>query len=253
MLDDKIIEDLILWECTHDEDYWKNKKKHHFSIRYRRKHRKYMRELHRRGIEGEPAEASQKMTHVHRTGKRFARVAAAACIAVAALTVVHVTAKNVHLEKLGNSRLQDFDDHVQFSEEGNHSKILKGLDEKQRAGEADATITAETVFEKKVPQYLPEGYELTNEIYYEDLGCFRLEYTDHDEQYLYYRQCTDMYYIGFSSDEKVTRNVQINGLDGFFTSDQVTRTLIWNDDTYYYCLSGNIDDETLLEIAVNVN
>ena len=255
MLDENIIEDIVLREYSRDEDNRKSKKKHFFSIRHRRRHRRYMRDLYRRYKDGQSTGSSRKIKRFCRTGSKFAKAAVAACIAVFTLAAVHVTATNVHLGKIGNSLLQGFDDHIQFSDKGDRPKILKWLNEKLAAGKdnTEKDAVAETEFEKKVPQYLPEGYELISEDDHIDYGYFTQEYDDSKEHYLYYRQYTTINDADFSSGEQIPQSVQINGLDGFLTADKITRTLVWTDGTYYYCLNGNVDDETLLEIAVNVN
>lgn len=255
MLDEKIIEDLIFHEYSMHEYVQQGQKKHFFSIRHRRRHRRYMRELYRRYKGGQSAGSSRRSKGFCRTGSKFAKAAAAACIAVFTLTAVHVTATNVHLEKIGNSLLQGFDDHIQFSEKTQRPKILKWLDEILVAGDSSTEKEAvvETEFEKKVPQYLPEGYELKNEYDYIDHGYFRQNYADNNDHYLYYRQYTTINNADLSSGGDILRKVQINGSDGFFTADEVARTLVWTDGTYYYSLNGNLSDEMLLEIAVNVN
>ena len=258
LLEDNIIEDLILWEYSHDDAYRKGEKKHFFSFRHRKRHRDYMRSLYRKSREEQQSTASGKTVRFHRTQKRVAKVAAAACIAVVALTAVHVTATNVQHGKLGNSLLQGFDDHVQFSDKATRPKILKWLDEQMSswntADSQKGTVqSTESTFEKKTPQYLPEGYELVNEDNYTFADYFTQEYADGNEHYLYYCQCIDIHNTGLSSDTETPRHVRINGMDGFFTADKDTQTLIWTDGTYYYCLIGNGDEDTLIEIAVNVN
>ncbi|MBR1390339.1 MAG: DUF4367 domain-containing protein [Lachnospiraceae bacterium] len=252
-----MIEQMVLEEYSQDDAYAKKQKKHFFSIRHRRRHQRYMREVYRRAADGESVSLSRKLKRIYRTSSKFAKVAVAACLAVVALTAAHVTATNVHLDKIGNSLLQGFDDHVQFSEKATRPKILKWLDEKLAAGadnaQQDAVTETETAFEKKMPQYLPEGYELVSEEDHITYGYFKQKYSDHDGHTLYYSQYTDMNNTGLSSDGKPPRSVQINGQDGFLTSDEVTRTVVWTDSTYYYCLNGNVSEETLLDIAVNVN
>lgn len=262
LLEDKIMEDLILWEYSHDDAYRKDEKKHFFSFRHRKRHRDYMRSLYRKSREDQQSTASGKTVRFHRTQKKVAKVAAAACIAVVALTAVHVTATNVQHGKLGNSLLQGFDDHVQFSDKAARPKILKWLDEQSSSGDAIAgkedskkgTVpSTESSFEKKTPQYLPEGYVLVNEEDYKFMEYFTQEYTDSHEHYLYYSQYADMHNTGLSSETETPQHMQINGMDGILTSDAVTHTLIWTDGAYYYCLNGTVDEDTLLEIAVNVN
>lgn len=257
MLDDKIIEQIVLEEYSRNDAYTKNQKKHFFSLRHRRRHQRYMREVYRRAADGEPVSLSRKLKRFYRTSSKFAKVAVAACMAVVALTAVHVTATNVHLDKIGNSLLQGFDDHVQFSEKATRPKILKWLDEKLAAGadnaQQDAVTETETAFEKKTPAYLPEGYELVKEEDYSFVGYFKQEYADDDGHYLYYCQYTFINNAGVTSNRESPQNVQVNEYDGLLFVDEDTQTLIWNDDTYYYNLSGNVTEETLLEIAVNVN
>lgn len=258
LLEDNIIEDLILWEYSHDDAYRKGEKKHFFSFRHRKRHRDYMRSLYRKSREEQQSSASGKTVRFHRTQKRVAKVAAAACIAVVALTAVHVTATNVQHGKLGNSLLQGFDDHVQFSDKATRPKILKWLDEQMSSGNtADSqkgTVpSTESNFEKKTPHYLPEGYELINEEDNLIIGYFKQEYTDGNKHYLYYKQYTDISNVGLSSTGDSPRSVQVNGLDGLVTSDGESQNLVWTDGTYYYCLSGNVAENTLIEIAVNVN
>ncbi|MBR1390141.1 MAG: DUF4367 domain-containing protein [Lachnospiraceae bacterium] len=237
-MDEKLMEQLVTRACIQDEDYWKKKKRHRFSIAYRRKKRKALREF-RRTMRGE--------THEIRTlrYKKFAGklVAAVGCIAVALVMIVNVTARDSKQQRLGDFVLYEFGDHIQFAEEECRSKLWKWSDDEPET----------TEFRKKELQYVPEGYERVEEKDSENWSFYTTTYVDADENYLNYCQYKSLLGLGVSTDGGELKKVRVDGKEGFFIPDGDYERIIWTDGTYYYTISGKFTEELLLKMAVNVN
>ena len=246
-MDEKLMEQLVTRTCIQDEEYWKKKKKHRFSVAYRRKKRKALWEFRRAmRAEGTYAERrSQKKKFVAMLVAAVGCFAVVGCFAAALLANVNTTAKDSEQHRLGEVVICQFEDHIQFLADESNPKLWKLCEE-----ESD---TAE--FVKKEMRYVPEGYEMVSESGGECFGYYSASYENADQNYLHYMQCEYEMLLcsAMSTDGEELKKVQVDGKDGYFVPDGDFKRIIWTDGTYYYTINGKFTEELLLEMAVNVN
>ncbi|MGN1316452.1 MAG: DUF4367 domain-containing protein [Acutalibacteraceae bacterium] len=98
--------------------------------------------------------------------------------------------------------------------------------------------------------YIPEGFELSDEFYSERL--FTFEYAKGDEFF-----AVDKYSLGagitYDTEHNDSESIIINGLDAiYFKTDVEAKGIIFNDGKYIFVVTGTVSKEELIKIAQNI-
>lgn len=122
----------------------------------------------------------------------------------------------------------------------------------QLVGAPKGTVT----FEKRVPTYIPEGYEL----YVNDLAAHigrTYYYRTNDQAIIHYEQSLvgTIRYEANSKSVKL-REITVNGNRGFVAVECINDinniTLIWNDGEYDYLINATLTLDEILKIAESI-
>ncbi len=98
-------------------------------------------------------------------------------------------------------------------------------------------------------EYLPSG--------------FKLEKKEERENFIYMKfKAEDKYFtfsmysisgsIGIDTENAQVKRVMINNREALLSSNENVKILVWNDDAFSYKLSGNIGEDTMIEIAKKI-
>ena len=97
--------------------------------------------------------------------------------------------------------------------------------------------------------YIPDGFAFESSE--TDGDRIRLEFKQGEKFFgIYLRPIDSSFSIDVEGSD--ARKTSVNGNTAFFSTSENTSILVWHDGVYSYLLSGNIDDDTLLEIAKNI-
>lgn len=98
--------------------------------------------------------------------------------------------------------------------------------------------------------YLPEGFVLVKE----DVKSRMENYTfKNGKQYFYIgiTQVTDGSTAGIDTENAYVEYMTINGWQAVYSEKPEVQILFWADDSYSYCISGNIGRDEIVQIAQN--
>jgi len=98
--------------------------------------------------------------------------------------------------------------------------------------------------------YVPDGMELVSK----DIGIKTkvLYFSDGERYFNITINSLDSYY-NFDTENGISENIEINGMDAFYISTDLVYTLVWSDNIYAYILSGNLPEKTMLLISENID
>lgn len=98
--------------------------------------------------------------------------------------------------------------------------------------------------------YIPEGFELSNEFCSERL--FTFDYTKGKEFFSVDKSSLNAG-IYYDTEHNDSENIIINGLDAvYFKTDGEAKGIVFNDGKYIFVISGTVSKEELIKIAQNV-
>ena len=237
------LKDAIALACKADYERAMAAPKHRFS----RKFRKKIKELLQPGI---GKRTIPKLYPVH--GRRRAIVVVAVLVLLLGTTVM---ARGFFQSVLGKHVLTGYTDHVQLNLPESED-VDELLTENATAEGAETETDVEFVCKK--PQWVPDGYELENEEYNENIDEYIVGYINQKEKYLWYQQMRNdtSTNIGVSSKGRDLQKINKGNCSGYFVSDSGVEeddgSLIWDDGKYVYMVSGTFSQEELVKIAKSI-
>lgn len=100
--------------------------------------------------------------------------------------------------------------------------------------------------------YVPDGFEKNGE--YEEYFIYRYSNVDNSKEYFEVHKVVLNAKISFDSKKYESENIYINGIEGIYFSsdDEKDKGIVFNNGKYIFIVKGNIDKQTLIEIAQNV-
>lgn len=117
--------------------------------------------------------------------------------------------------------------------------------------EAVARTTADVEFEIRLPQYIPEGYELI-EKYICDNTVF-LKYKNQNGIFITYKQrLFDLWQLHINTESIEYEKINIASYEGVFYKNQEINTLIFENGDFSYSIEGDVSKEELFKIALSV-
>lgn len=162
---------------------------------------------------------------------------------------------------LGKYILTGYTDHVQLNlGEPENLEMVAIEDNEKNTMEIGAEPDSEEDFEFvcRKPQWVPEGYTLEQEEYYEDFHLYQKTYVNRNGKSMLYQQmCNDTVdNLGISSSGNEQQKVMIKNSEGYFIPDNALDeekgNLVWEDGRYLYIIVGNFTKEELVKIAETV-
>lgn len=110
----------------------------------------------------------------------------------------------------------------------------------------------ETVY---LPEYLPDGYELSQQDGYINKSSFiDTVYVNNDYEILL-RQNVNEIVIDLDNEDISTKNIFVNGNEGIYQEGEYVKKLIWSDNNYFYLLhitDSNITEQEFLKVANSI-
>lgn len=237
------LKDAIASACKTDYERVMAAPKHRFSRAFRKK----IKELLQPGM---GKRTIPKLYPVH--GRRRVIVVVAVLVLLLGTTVM---AKGFFQSVLGKHVLTGYNDHVQLNLPESED-VDELLTENATAEGAETETDVEFVCKK--PQWVPDGYELENEEYNENIDEYIVGYINQKEKYLWYQQMRNdtSTNIGVSSKGRDLQKINIGNCRGYFVSDSGVEeddgSLIWDDGKYVYMVSGTFSQEELVKIAKSI-
>lgn len=237
------LKDAIALACKTDYERVMAAPKHRFSRAFRKK----IKELLQPGM---GKRTIPKLYPVH--GRRRVIVVVAVLVLLLGTTVM---AKGFFQSVLGKHVLTGYNDHVQLNLPESED-VDELLTENATAEGAETETDVEFVCKK--PQWVPDGYELENEEYNENIDEYIVGYINQKEKYLWYQQMRNdtSTNIGVSSKGRDLQKINIGNCRGYFVSDSGVEeddgSLIWDDGKYVYMVSGTFSQEELVKIAKSI-
>ncbi len=193
---------------------------HQFSPEFERKMEKLLRHEHR-----------PHRILLHSTGKRVAVLAAV--IALLAASMLSVGAVRESIVSFFTQVYEEFT-----------AIIFDQPEETGRTYEADSINAIEVT-------YIPEGFELKQQG--KNNGWASIEYVDNNDGYIVIDQrILREHEIGFNTENIEYQTVIINGHKGLYYENQGYTTLMWNNETQYFIISGNVDKNEIIKIAESI-
>lgn len=237
------LKDAIALACKTDYERVMAAPKHRFSRAFRKK----IKELLQPGM---GKRTIPKLYPVH--GRRRVIVVVAVLVLLLGITVM---AKGFFQSVLGKHVLTGYNDHVQLNlpESDDEAELLM-----ENVTEEETETETNFEFVCKKPQWVPEGYELENEEYNENIDEYIVGYINQKEKYLWYQQMRNdtSTNIGVSSKGRDLQKINIGNCRGYFVSDSGVEeddgSLIWDDGKYVYMVSGTFSQEELVKIAKSI-
>lgn len=98
--------------------------------------------------------------------------------------------------------------------------------------------------------YVPDGLELISN----EIGIKTKIYFFSDEKHYFDISIGSINaQYSFDTENGTSENLEINNMEAFFISTDLTNTLVWTDTEVVYSISSNLDKETIILIAENTN
>lgn len=100
--------------------------------------------------------------------------------------------------------------------------------------------------------YVPDGFEKNGE--YEEYFIYSYNNVVNSKEYFEVHKVVLNAKISFDSKKYDSENININGIEGIYFSsdDEKDKGIVFNNGKYIFIVKGNIDKQTLIEIAQNV-
>ena len=100
--------------------------------------------------------------------------------------------------------------------------------------------------------YVPDGFEKNGE--YEEYFIYSYNNVVNSKEYFEVHKVVLNAKISFDSKKYDNENIYINGIEGIYFSsdDEKDKGIVFNNGKYIFIVKGNIDKQTLIEIAQNV-
>ncbi|MCL2076950.1 MAG: DUF4367 domain-containing protein [Oscillospiraceae bacterium] len=118
----------------------------------------------------------------------------------------------------------------------------------------DVDITSENFNHELRPEYLPEGYRITN-VYY-GLDFIIIDYTDNDDRIITLEYISANHgEIGVDNENSETYTVLVNGKEAIFhesNADDRPNYLIWENSGYAFVLFAQIESNELVQTAESI-
>lgn len=172
-----------------------------------------------------------------------------------------VTGRSFFQSLLGKYILTGYTDHVQLNlgePENLEMVAIEGNEKNTMEIGAEPDSEEDFEFVCKKPQWVPEGYTLEQEEYYEDFHLYQKTYVNRNGKSMLYQQmCNDTVdNLGISSSGNEQQKVMIKNSEGYFIPDNALDeekgNLVWEDGRYLYIIVGNFTKEELVKIAETV-
>lgn len=103
---------------------------------------------------------------------------------------------------------------------------------------------------KIILNYIPDNFELSDVTNVREL--YSVRYTNGDKYFDVDKGIVPDSY-GIDTENAKTKYIDINGNKAFFSSKPEIKILTWISNNILYQVDGNIDEETIIKIAENVN
>lgn len=243
------LKDAITLSCEADYECAMAAPKHHFSRTFRKK----IKELLQPGMGKHTIPA---LYPVH--GRRRVIVVVAVLVLLLGTTV---TGRSFFQSLLGKYILTGYTDHVQLNlGEPENLEMVAIEDNEKNTMEIGAEPDSEEDFEFvcKKPQWVPEGYTLEREEYYENIEEYIQGYIENGGKSLWYRQMRNDIgnNLGISSNGNEQQEVMIENVKGYFIPDDKLDgergNLVWEDGKYLYIIGGDFTKEELVRMAETI-
>lgn len=113
-----------------------------------------------------------------------------------------------------------------------------------------AKITKES-FQKYELAELPEGYELKNEQYDQEMGIYYITYVDGKDNVLFFKQGKkENGNLGnITANRKDIEEVEVDGFEGYYVRDSDIANLVLSDEEYMLVFTANMSKEQLIGLA----
>ncbi len=218
---DKLFDDLISYTGSMyiDENYNADDKQE--VIEFSKKHQRKMRKL---------LSGRNKLLHITGTGSHAKRVLA--CTAILLIIVIIPV----------------------FSVDALRSKLFNFIiDMKQTYTEIifrdDPDINDSYHSDTISFEYLPSGFKLEKKEERENFIYMKFKSED---KYFTFSMYSISGSIGIDTENAQVKRVMINNYEALYSSNLNVNILVWNDGIFSYKLSGNIDEDTMIEIAKKI-
>lgn len=207
----------------------KHFKRHFFSLRFRRKMRRMIKQVN---AERRAAENASPITDLYRPihSKRKWLIMLALLLALVGGTVTGAEPVICRLFEYC------------MEQHGNFVEMEQGEDNRKMA---------EDSFQKYEFAKVPEGYELVEEQFKSDFGVYQISYADSEGHGLVLRQSLqgNGNHGNTTSTREEMEEVVINGFQGYFVEDFDTGSLVLSDGKYMLEIFGNFSKEELLSLV----
>lgn len=210
----------------------KHFKRHFFSLRFRRKMRRMIKQVN---AERRAAENASPITDLYRPihSKRKWLIMLALLLALVGGTV---TGAEPVICRLFEYCMEQHGNFVEMEQREN-----------------DNNSTADS-FQKYEFAKVPEGYELVDEQFKSEFGFYKLSYINSEGHHLLFMQSLqgNSNLGNITSTREEMEEVKINDFQGYFVEDFDTCTLVLSDGKYMLEIFGNFSKEELLSLAENL-
>ena len=144
-----------------------------------------------------------------------------------------VSGTNPIIVWLHNSWMEQHGDYVELENRENDAEVSDGE------------------FQKYELTQIPEGYQLTEELFDENIGMYYLYYINEDESTFTFRQSKkDNGNIGnITANRKDMEQVRVGEFEGYYFKDSDNDNLILSNAEYILVFTGNFSKEEFLEMA----
>ena len=117
---------------------------------------------------------------------------------------------------------------------------------------SEEDIIDDFTFEKIMPTYIPEDFELESE--YDDEVIHKEVYISSDQSstIMYMQRINDESELHVNTENVMYENVLINDVSAIFYSNKGVNTVVLSNDIYIFTVEGNIDREELMKIAESI-
>lgn len=243
------LKDAIASACEADYERAMAAPKHHFSRTFRRKMRKLL----------QPGMGKRTLPEIYPVhGRRRVIMVVAVLILILGTTVM---GRGFFQSPLGKYILTGYTDHVQLNlgepEDLEMVAIENAAKDMTESG-AEPDTEEEFEFVCKKPQWVPEGYTLEREEYYENIGEYIQGYIENGGKSLWYHQMRNDIgnNLGISSNGNEQQEVMIENVKGYFIPDdeldEERGNLVWEDGKYLYIIGGDFTKEELVRMAETI-
>ncbi len=218
---DKLFDDLISYTGSMyiDENY--NTEDKQEVIEFSKKHQRKMKNL---------LSGRNKLLHIAKTGSHAKRALACAAILLI-IVIIPVFSVDALRSKLFNFIIDM---------KQTYTEIIFRDDPDINDSYHSDTISFE---------YLPSGFKLEKKEERENFIYMKFKSED---KYFTFSMYSVSGSIGIDTENAQVRRVMINNIEALYSSNENVNILVWNDGIFSYKLSGNIGEDTMIEIAKKI-